>query len=98
MNVLEAYATPCVGGYHGMVRYSHKAQAWPVMRGEQPIVFKVESAAIIAAQDQLIRHINGTLRSSGFKMDAAKASAEKLFTRQRGSSKTTAIEIKRRGA
>ena len=92
MNVLEAYATPCVGGYHGMVRYSHKAQAWPVMRGEQPIVFKVESAAIIAAQDQLIRHINDTLRRQGDKMEASKIAADKLF---RKGGKVVAVE--RRG-
>ncbi|WP_027685078.1 hypothetical protein [Rhizobium leguminosarum] len=49
------------------------------MDGDRPKVFQVQSAAIIAAQDQVIKHINGTMRRDGERIDAAKSKADRLF-------------------
>ncbi len=96
MNHFSAYSVPVPGGFWGMCRYAHNANPWPIMDGDKPKVFAVQSAAIIAAQDAVIKHINGTMRRDGVKCEAAKAAADRLFgkTRQRGSSRLTVVEYK----
>lgn len=93
MNCFEAYTVEVPGGYHGMVRFSHKAQAWPILNHGEPIVFTMKSAALIAAQEQLIKHINGTMTRQGDKIDMAKSAANKIF-RKGG----RVIAVERRGA
>lgn len=92
MNCFAAYSVPVNGGFWAMCRYAHNAKPWPIMDGDRPKVFAVQSAAIIAAQDAVIKHINGTMRRDGAKVEALKASADKLFRKGR------VIQVERVGA
>lgn len=92
MNHFAAYSVPVPGGFWGMCRFAQNARPWPIMDGDRPKVFPVQSAAIIAAQDQVIKHINGTMRRDGERITAAKSQADRLFR------KGKVIEIERRGA
>jgi hypothetical protein len=79
MNHFAAYSVPVPGGFWAMCRFAQNARPWPIMDGDRPKIFAVRSAAIIAAQDHVIKHINGTMRRDGEKIDAAKCKAERLF-------------------
>lgn len=89
MNHFAAYATPVPGGFWGMCRYAHNSKPWPIMDGDKPKVFTVQSAAIIAAQDAVIKHINGTMRRDGERVQSLKAAADRLFM---GGGKTVKVE------
>lgn len=68
------------GVWRAMVRYVHKASYWPVMDGDRPASFETREAAEIAALREQERHINGTLRRDGERLQARNA-AEALFGR-----------------
>jgi hypothetical protein len=79
MNCIAACAVPVPLGYHAMCRFSHNAKPWPIMDGDKPKVFTVRADALIAAQQHVIDHINGTMRRDGVTLSAALSEAEKLF-------------------
>lgn len=88
MNHIAAYPIPVPGGYRAMVRLSHKAQPWPLMEGDRPMIFPTFDAAKIAAQAHVIDHINGTMRRDGVTLCASGADDHfpdlKPFVRQKG--------------
>lgn len=88
MNHIAAYPVPVPGGFRAMVRLSHKAQPWPLMDGDRPAIFPTFDKAKIAAQDHVIKHINGTLRRDGDTLCAGEADAAfptlKPFVRKNG--------------
>ncbi len=96
MNHFAAYSIPVPGGFWGMCWFAQNAQPWPIMQGDRPRVFTVQSAAIIAAQDAVIKHINGTMRRDGDTIAAGRADAAfptlKPFTRAKGSGRLTLVE------
>ena len=92
MNHLDAFTMPVPGGHVAMCRFSHNAEAWPVLEDDAPKVFAVKKDALIAAQAHVIQHINGTMRRSGTKCSAAKIAAEKIFR------KGKVIPVERKGA
>jgi hypothetical protein len=79
MNHFAAYAVPVPAGFWAMCRFAHNAKPWPILDGDKPKVFTVRSAAIIAAQDQVIKHINGTMVRDGERIEAGRCKAESLF-------------------
>lgn len=92
MNHFAAYSIEVPGGFWAMCRFAQNGKPWPIMDGERPKVFTVRSAAIIAAQDHVIKHINGTMRRDGDRITALRATAEKLFM---GGGKVIPVEQRR---
>jgi len=79
MNHLHAKAEWIDGAWRALVRYSHKADYWPVMSGARPAGFASRDKALIAAYQAQEKHLNGTIRGFGDKVCAARAEAERLF-------------------
>ena len=79
MNHFHAKAEWINGTWRALVRYSHKADYWPVMKGDQPAGFPSREKALIAAYQAQEKHVNGTLRGFGDKATAARTEAERLF-------------------
>lgn len=79
MNVIAAYTKPVPLGYHAMCRFAQNAKPWPIMDGDKPKVFPDHATALIAAQQHVIEHINGTYRRDGETLPTAKSEAEKQF-------------------
>lgn len=74
-NHFAAYTVPVPGGHWGMCRFAHNAKPWPILDGNKPKVFPRETDALIAAQGNVIKHINGTLRRDGETIAICKADA-----------------------
>ena len=79
MNHFHAKAEWIDGAWRALVRYSHKACYWPVMKGDRPAAYPTREAAEIAALRAQEKHVNGTIRGFGEKADAARTKAERLF-------------------
>jgi hypothetical protein len=79
MNHFHAKAEWIDGAWRALVRYSHKADYWPVMNGDRPAGYPSRAEAEIAALRAQEKHMNGTIRGFGEKADAARANAERLF-------------------
>jgi hypothetical protein len=79
MNHFHAKAEWINGAWRAMVRYSHKADYWPVMDGEKPARYPTKAEAEIAALRAQERHMNGTIRGFGEKAEAARIEANKIF-------------------
>lgn len=73
MNHFAAYTVPVPGGHWAMCRFSHNAKPWPILDGDKPKVFPRETDALIAAQGNVIKHINGTMRRDGETIAICKA-------------------------
>ena len=79
MNHFHAKAEWIEGAWRALVRYSHKADYWPVMDGERPAGYPTKADAEIAALRAQERHMNGAIRSFGEKVEATHIEANKLF-------------------
>lgn len=79
MNHIHAKAEWRDGAWRAMVRYSHKADYWPVMDGDRPAAYPTRQAAEIAALRAQEKHLNGTIVGFGEKVEAARIEANKLF-------------------
>ncbi len=79
MNTLAAYVVRVPHGFHAMCRFSHNARPWPILEDGEPKVFRDRSEALIAAQAQVIEHINGTMRRHGETLSSAMSEAEKQW-------------------
>lgn len=75
MNHFAAYTVPVIGGYWAMCRFAQNAKPWPILEDEKPKVFPRETDALIAAQGNVIKHINGTMRRDGETIAICKADA-----------------------
>lgn len=56
-----------------MCRFAQNAQPWPILDGDKPKVFPREADALIAAQGNVIKHVNGTMRRDGETIAMCKA-------------------------
>ncbi|MBO9108759.1 hypothetical protein J5288_08590 [Agrobacterium sp. S2/73] len=96
MNHFAAYTKPVPGGHWAMCRFAQNAQPWPILEGDKPKVFPVQTEALIAAQGHVIKHINGTMRRDGETIKAVSdADAHfklKPFVKAKGSNKRTIVE------
>ncbi|MFU0503633.1 hypothetical protein [Pseudaminobacter sp. NGMCC 1.201702] len=92
-NHIHAKAKWLDGTWRALVRYSHKADYWPVMDGDRPAAYPTKDAAEIAALRAQEKHINGTITGFGDKVEAARTETDKLF---RLGKKPIDLETKRR--
>jgi hypothetical protein len=96
MNHFAAYTKSVPGGHWAMCRFAQNAQPWPILEGDKPKVFQVQTEALIAAQGHVIKHINGTMRRDGETIKAVSdADAHfnlKPFVKAKGSNKRTIVE------
>jgi len=96
LNHFAAYTKPVPGGHWAMCRFAQNAQPWPILEGDKPKVFPVQTDALIAAQGHVIKHINGTMRRDGETIKAVSdADAHfnlKPFVKAKGSNKRTIVE------
>lgn len=76
MNHMAAHARRASGGWLGMFRCSDKSGYYPVTEAGQPRIFRTAMEAENAALRAIVKHVNGTLTSTGEK---AVASAERAF-------------------
>ena len=83
MNHCAAVTRRCGDKWHGLARYVHRGEFWPVMDGDEPKRFNTREAALIAAQDAVIRHMNTTITGSGERLTLARCNAEALFVKGR---------------
>lgn len=78
-NHIHAKAEWIDGAWRALVRYSHRSEYWPVMDGDRPAGFPTRAEAEIAALRAQEKHINGTIRGFGEKVEAARIEANRLF-------------------
>lgn len=99
MNEFHAMAMWKDGAWRAMVRYSHKADYWPVMSGDRPAAYPTKQDAEIASLRAQERHMNSTITGFGDKVSAAAATErEKVFsafTKQKGREKRIPVEVRR---
>lgn len=100
MNHFAAYTKPVPGGHWAMCRFAQNAQPWPILEGDKPKVFSVQTEALIAAQGHVIKHINGTMRRDGETIKAVSDADAHFnlqpFVKAKGSNKRTIVEKARR--
>lgn len=100
MNHFAAYTKPVPGGHWAMCRFAQNAQPWPILEGDKPKIFARETDALIAAQGNVIKHINGTMRRDGETIAICKADAAfpglSPFVKAKGSNKQVPVERKAR--
>jgi hypothetical protein len=83
MNCFDAATRRHGDKWHGLARYVHRGEFWPVMDGDEPKRFNTREAALIAAQDAVIRHVNTTIVGCGERLTLARCNAEALFVKGR---------------
>ncbi|MCL6653506.1 hypothetical protein A6R70_14530 [Agrobacterium rubi] len=99
MNHFAAYSVPVPGGHWAMCRFAQNAQPWPILDGDKPLIFPTDTAALIAAQAHVIKHINGTMRRDGAVLEA-RSKADAIFNlpgsvKAKGREKRTEVERRR---